>query len=191
MAESASNITQLLHNLNGGDQHAAEELLPLLYSELRAIAGSHFARQSPGHTLQPTALVHEAYLKLMRNEDVAWEGKSHFLAVAARAMRQILINHARDKKAAKRGGGAKRITIDEGLTPSGSEAGKELDLIALDEALTKLGELNERQARVVELRFFAGLTIAQTAHVLEVGTTTVEDDWAFARAWLARELRGE
>ncbi len=189
-----SEVTQILNALSGagagcaGDERAAARLLPLVYDELRALAGSFFARQTPGHTLQPTALVHEAYLKLTGREGARWEGRAHFFAVAARAMRQILMNHARDKAAAKRGGGWTRITLDEAVTPPGS-TDRQIDLLALDEAMTTLATLSERQARVIELRFFAGLTIAETAHVLGLGTTTVEDDWQLAKAWLARELK--
>ena len=184
---SEGPVTQILQDLSGGDEQAAARLLPLVYEELRALAASFFARQTPGHTLQPTALVHEAYVKLA-GSDVEWEGRAHFFAVAARAMRQILMNHARDKSAAKRGGGWGRITLDDAVTPPGSTS-SEIDLLALDEALTGLGALSERQAQVVELRFFGGLTIAEAAHVLGVGTTTVEDDWHMAKAWLGRELK--
>lgn len=182
-------ITRLLGELQQGDAEAAERLLSLLYGELRALAASFMARGQPGHTLQPTALVHEAYLRLA-GSDLPWQGRAHFMAVAARAMRQILINHARDKAAAKRGGDYRRITLDEAVSPPVG-ATREIDLIALDLALSRLAELSERQARIVELRFFGGLTIAEAAHVLGVGTTTVEDDWRLAKAWLARELRGD
>lgn len=188
MAPKKNEITRILRNLKGGDAASAEQLLPLVYDELRALAASFFARQIPGHTLQPTALVHEAYFRLARNADVEWESRAHFMAVAARAMRQILINHARDKSAAKRGGGMHRVTLDEAVTPANG-VGRDLDLLAIDMALQKLADLSERQARIVELRFFSGLTIAESAHVLGVGTTTVEDDWRMAKAWLARELR--
>ncbi len=184
-----AEVTQILNELSGGDEQAAARLLPLVYDELRALAGSFFARQTPGHTLQPTALVHEAYLKLAGSEGVGWESRAHFFAVAARAMRQVLMNYARDKAAAKRGGGGwERITLDEAVTPPGS-AEREIDLLALDEALERLNTLSDRQARAIELRFFGGLTIAEAAHVLGVGTTTVEDDWHLAKAWLARELK--
>ena len=185
---TANGATQVLEALAGGDAGAADRLLPLVYDELRALAASYFARQAVGHTLQPTALVHEAYLKLAGGGNAQWESRAHFFAVAARAMRQILMNHARDKAAAKRGGGRQRITLDEGVTPAGN-GDRELDLLALDDALSQLSRLSERQATVVELRFFGGLTIAEAAHVLGVGTTTVEDDWHLARAWLGRELR--
>ncbi len=184
---SEGKVTRILNDLAGGDEQAAAQLLPVVYDELRALAGSFFARQTPGHTLQPTALVHEAFLKLA-GSDLEWESRAHFFAIAARAMRQVLMNHARDKAAAKRGGDWRRITLDDAVTPFGS-ATPEIDLLALDEALEKLGGLSERQARVIELRFFGGLTIAETAHVLGSGTTTVEDDWHMAKAWLGRELK--
>ncbi len=189
MDRESGEITRVLRELQEGDAGAADRLLVLLYGELRALAGGFLRQTPPGHTLQPTALVHEAWLKLAGSPGAAWESRAHFMAVAARAMRQILINHARDKRAAKRGGGAQRITLDEAVSPPVGEA-RELDLIALDLALSKLAGLSERQSRIVELRFFGGLTIAECAHVLGVGTTTVEDDWRLAKAWLARELRG-
>lgn len=182
-------ITRLLERINEGDGAAADQLLPLVYDQLRAIAGSYFAGQKPGHTLQPTALVHEAYLRLAGQAGVQWTGRAHFLAVAARAMRQILINHARSKGAAKRGGGWGKITLDESVVPAGPGQPAEIDLLALDEALGRLEHLSERQCRIIELRFFSGLTIEETAHVLGVSTTTVEDDWHHARAWLRRELK--
>ena len=187
MGSSTGEVTRILGELNQGDGSATERLLPLVYDELRALAGGYFARQQAGHTLQPTALVHEAYVKLAGGEG-QWENRAHFMAVAAKAMRQILMNHARDKAAAKRGGGAAKITIVEAMIPA-TEEPRQLDLIALDEALTKLAAVSERQATVTELRFFGGLTIADTAHVVGVSTTTVEDDWHMARAWLGRELQ--
>lgn len=187
MGSGTGEITRILGELNQGDSAAMERLLPLVYDELRALAGSYFARQQAGHTLQPTALVHEAYLKLAGGEG-RWQNRAHFMAVAAKAMRQILMNHARDKAAAKRGGGAAKITIIEAVNAAADEP-HQLDLIALDDALTKLAAVSERQARITELRFFGGLTIADTAHVVGVSTTTVEDDWHMARAWLGRELK--
>ncbi len=190
MDQPQGEVTRILQLLGGEDPDAAAAaLLPLVYDQLRALAASYFARQPVGHTLQPTALVHEAYLKLAGGENAQWESRAHFFAVAARAMRQILMNHARDKAAAKRGGGWHKITLDEAVTPPGS-ASREIDLIALDDALEKLAGLSERQARIIELRYFGGLTIDETAHVLGLGTTTVEDDWHVAKAWLRRELKG-
>ena len=190
MDQPQGEVTRILQLLGGEDTDAAAAaLLPLVYDQLRALAASYFARQPVGHTLQPTALVHEAYLKLAGGANAQWESRAHFFAVAARAMRQILMNHARDKAAAKRGGGWHKITLGEAVTPPGSTS-REIDLIALDDALEKLAGLSERQARIIELRYFGGLTIDETAHVLGVGTTTVEDDWHLAKAWLSRELKG-
>ena len=190
MDQPQGEVTRILQLLGGEDADAASAaLLPLVYDELRALAASYFARQAVGHTLQPTALVHEAYLKLAGGENAQWESRAHFFAVAARAMRQILMNHARDKAAAKRGGGWQKITLGEAVTPPGSTS-REIDLIALDDALEKLSGLSERQARIIELRYFGGLTIDETAHVLGLGTTTVEDGWHLAKAWLRRELKG-
>lgn len=187
MGSSTGEVTRILVQLNQGDSSATERLLPLVYDELRALAGSYFARQVAGHTLQPTAVVHEAYLKLAGGEG-QWENRAHFMAVAAKAMRQILMNHARDKAALKRGGGAAKVTLIEAVHESRKQPDR-LDLLALDDALTKLAGVSERQAQVTELRYFGGLTIAETAHVVGVGTTTVEDDWHMARAWLGRELQ--
>jgi RNA polymerase sigma factor (TIGR02999 family) len=185
MSDPTQHVEHLLAEIDGGDASAVDRLLPLVYDELHGLAVRHLARQRAGHTLQPTALVHEAYLRLARRDDAEWAGKAHFLAVAAKAMRQILLNHARDRAAAKRGGDLRRVTLDPGLVSTGE---RDVDLLALDGALERLARLSERQARVVELRFFGGLTIAETARVLGVGTTTVEDDWFVAKAWMAREL---
>jgi RNA polymerase sigma factor (TIGR02999 family) len=190
MTDKKGEITRVLGELHRRNAGAANRLLPLVYEELRALAASFFARRQSGHTLQPTALVHEAYLRLAGNKTVEWESRAHFMAVAARAMRQILINHARDKGAAKRGGDLRRVTLDDAVSPP-IGGNRDVDLVALDVALDKLEDLSERQARIVELRFFGGLTITEAAHVLGVGTTTVEDDWRLAKAWLAHELRGE
>ncbi len=190
MDQPQGEVTRILQLLGGEDADAAAAaLLPLVYDQLRALAASYFARQPVGHTLQPTALVHEAYLKLAGGQNAQWESRAHFFAVAARAMRQILMNHARDNEDAKRGGGWQNITLDAAVTPPGSTS-REIDLIALDDALEKLAGLSERQARIIELRYFGGLTIDETAHVLGLGTTTVEDDWHLAKAWLSRELKG-
>lgn len=186
MTDPAAQITQILRDLNDGDPRAADRMLPLIYDELRALAGSFFARQSPDHTLQPTALVHEAYMRLAQAANPDWNGRAHFFAVAAKAMRQILMNHARAQNAAKRGGNWRRMSLDEAVTPPG--VSQDLDLLALDDALTELATLAPRQARVVELRFFAGMSIRETAAALGLGTTTVEDDWTAARTWLGRQL---
>ncbi len=167
-------------------QPDTDQLLALVYDELRSLASAYLQRERPGHTLQPTALVHEAYLRLAELTAVKWKDRSHFCAAAAGAIRRVLVDHARGHKAAKRGGDRNRVTLS-GLEGRPDEP--PIDLLALDEGLTSLAALDERKARVVELRFFGGLTIAETAHALDIGTTTVEDDWAFARSWLARRLR--
>jgi RNA polymerase sigma factor (TIGR02999 family) len=178
---TSSETTHLLLALRADDPTAADRLLELVYDELRALAQQHFQHQPPNHTLQPTALVHEAFLKLVGQTHVEWESRAHFLAVAARAMRQILIDHARGKQAVKRGGGLCRVTLDEALTPVGPSDPLMLDLEA---CLEELGALDERQSKVVELRFFGGMTVEEVAHVLELSKTTVESEWRMARAWL-------
>ena len=176
-----------LDRLCEGDANAAERLMPLVYEELRALAQTFLRQQRPGHTLQPTALVHEAYLKLVGTSATRWEGRAHFMAVAARAMRQILINHARGRGAEKRGGDRAQITLDRVLAAVESDI---VDIVALEDAMLRLGELNERQSRVVELRIYGGLTIEEAALVLHVGPTTVKADWQMARPWLKRQLAG-
>ncbi len=181
-----AEVTQLLFNLERGDQLAAARLLPIVYDELRLIAERHFRRQSPNHTLQPTALVHEAFLKLVDQTQAQWKDRAHFFAVAATAMRHILVNHALAKQADKRGGGRKRVGLDEAA--AGDAPQQDLDIVALDEALKKLAAVDERKHRVVELRFFAGLSVDEVAEVLNVSKTTIESDWRAARAWLNLEL---
>ncbi len=184
---NAHEITRLLMRVSDGDSATAGELLPLVYEQLRAIAGSYFRGQPADNTLQPTALVHEAYLKLVNAPSRDWNGRVHFCAVAATAMRQILHDRARRRKTAKRGGDARRVPLDWMVTPTNKST---IDLEALDEALERLSQLSPRQARMVELRYFGGLTIDETAQVLDVSAATVENDWRVARAWLNRELRG-
>ncbi|MEM7165347.1 MAG: sigma-70 family RNA polymerase sigma factor [Planctomycetota bacterium] len=169
---------------------APNALQDLIYGELRAIAGNIFRGHGAGHTLQPTALVHEAYLRLAETDSSEWESRQHFLAVASKAMRQILIDHHRRKSAQKRGGGAEweRVTLS-GLDIGASTP--EIELLALDDALKKLEVLDPRQAQVVELRYFGGLTVDETASILDVSRTTVEGEWRHARAWLTRELSGD
>ncbi|MHC4696039.1 MAG: sigma-70 family RNA polymerase sigma factor [Planctomycetota bacterium] len=179
------DATRILADIERGDGSAAAKLLPLVYDQLRAVADSYFRRQPSGHTLQPTALVHEAYLRLVGSADEQWSSRAHFFAVASKAMRQILINHAERRGAAKRGGNRQKVTLDEASTPAPE---RDVDLLVLDEALTKLSALSERMGQVVELRFFGGLTVDEVAHVLKVSKRTVEGDWQTARAWLSREL---
>lgn len=184
-ARSGGDATLLLQRIEEGDTSAADELLPIVYERLRAIAGSYFRGQRSDHTLQPTALVHEAYLKLVRTSDPRWESSSHFCAVAATAMRQILANHAEAKRAAKRGGGAKRVDLEQITSPVSEQP---IEVVALDEALRKLTEVDEKLSRIVELIFFGGLTLDQTAGVLKTSRSTVARGWRQARALLNAEL---
>ncbi len=176
--------TVLLTRVSEGDSAAAAELLPLVYEHLRAIAGGQFRGQRANHTLQPTALVHEAYIKLVGSGS-SWKNRAHFCAVAATAMRQILSNHARAKRAAKRAGHVVDMSLTGIETPSGASA---VDLVALDDALTRLTALNERYARMVELRFFGGLTVEEIAQIQGVSARTIKKNWRSVRAWLSREL---
>lgn len=181
----AEEATRCLIDLRNGDRSAIQRLLPLVYEELRALAGNFFREERADHTLQPTALVHEAFVKLVGATEIQWDDRRHFMTVAATAMRRILIDHARRKDAKKRGSGWGRVS----LHPELAEASRaEADIIALDEVLTRLAELNPQHARIVELRFFGGLTLREVAGVLETSTATVERDWRLIRAWLACEL---
>lgn len=175
----------LLHRLEAGDDAAAEALLPLVYEQLRAIAGSYFKGQRSDHTLQPTALVHEAYLKLMKDPGVSWRSSDHFCAVASLAMRQILANHAEAKRAAKRGGGAARVPL-ETVVVSAVEPG--IEIVALDDALQRLQEADPRLARIVELCFFGGLTLDRAADMLGISRSTAARGWRRARAMLNADL---
>ena len=176
----------MLHEWSDGDRAALEELMPLVYDELRKQARRYLRRERPNHTLQTTALIHEAYLKLIDQKSVSWESRTHFYAVAANLMRRILVDHARTKHRAKRGGANENLPLDEAHLIITDE--KTVDLIALDEALNRLAENDEQQARIVELRYFSGLTLEETADVLKVSRTTVAMDWQMAKAWLHREL---
>jgi RNA polymerase sigma factor (TIGR02999 family) len=183
-----SQATQILDDLQGGDHSAVDRLFPVVYGELRNLAAQYLARERKSHTLQPTALVHEAYLKLIDQTRVDWRGRTHFFAIGAQAMRRVLVDHARQHRAAKRGGGRQRITLDENLF-AGSQ--REEDVLALEDALTKLAALDPRQARMVELRFFGGLTVDEVAEVLEMSKRSVEREWTMVRSWLRRELSAD
>ena len=186
MSTSAQSVTQLLVEWSHGDQDALERLTPLVYGELRRLARRHLSRERSDHTLQSTALVHEAYLRLIDQRSVQWQNRAHFFGVAAQLIRRILIDYARAKQAGKRGAGACLLSLDEALdSPAG---GRPLNIVALDDALEELAKLDPRQSRIVELRFFAGLTVEETAEVLNVSTPTVNREWAAAKAWLFREL---
>jgi RNA polymerase sigma-70 factor, ECF subfamily len=185
MTSEAGNVTLLLERWSGGDESALSELMPIVYGELRRLAGAYLRREGPGHTLQPTALVNEAYLKLVDQQRARWQNRAQFFGVAARLMRRILIDHARARRAAKRGGGPHSFHLSlDALAADAPEA----DLLAVHEALERLAAIDPQQGRIVELRFFGGLSIEETAEVLGVGHATVERDWKVARAWLRREL---
>jgi RNA polymerase sigma factor (TIGR02999 family) len=181
-----SEVTRILSAIEQGDPCAAEQLLPLVYDELRRLAAQRLAGEGPGHTLQPTALVHEAYLKLVGPDPrQPWNGRVHFFAAAAEAMRRILIDHARRKHRARRGGGMKRIELDDlDDIELGGGGGDADELLALDEALAQLAAADPRRAELVRLRYFAGLTLEQAAELLGISRATADRHWAFARAWL-------
>ena len=183
-----SEITGLLIAWSNGDRAALERLLPLIERELHRIARHYMRRENPGHTLQTTALVNEAYFRLVDQKSVHWQNRAHFFAIAAQIMRRILLNHARDRHRVKRGGRAVQVSLSE-VAVMGDE--KSAELLALDEAMERLAEFDERKERVVELRHFGGLTAAETAEVLGVSVATVERDWSAAKAWLAREIRSK
>jgi RNA polymerase sigma factor (TIGR02999 family) len=182
---SPQPVSALLSKWRAGDQEALQALIPMVYQELRRIAQHHLQQERPDHTLQSTALVHEAYLRLMNQGPVEIEHRSHFLAVASRLMRQILVDHARGHRAAKRGGGFK-LELNDAMN---AQKPQNVDLIALDDSLNELAKLDPQQSRIVELRFFGGLSIEETAGIVGVSPTTVKREWATARAWLRREVR--
>ena len=185
-AHTSQDITQLLREWSDGKRGALDELLPLVYEELRRQAANYLRRERPDHTLQTTALIHEAYLRLIDQRDVNWQSRAHFFAISAQAMRRILVDYARTKHREKRGGDAFKLPLEEAVLMPAEE--KSVDLIELDEALTRLGEIDEQKARIVELRYFSGLSTEETATVLLVSTRTVERGWTMAKAWLLREL---
>jgi RNA polymerase sigma-70 factor (ECF subfamily) len=184
-SEPSKQVTQLLANWSSGDLEAREALMPLVYCELRRLAASYLRRERSDHTLQPTALVHEAYLKLVEQKNVRWQHRSHFFAITAQLMRRILVDHARGHLADKRGSGAPKVSLTEALTMSNERPGA---LLALDESLTRLAALDAQQGRVVELRVFGGLTVEETAAVLGISQATVKRDWSMAKAWLLGEI---
>jgi RNA polymerase sigma factor (TIGR02999 family) len=184
-AASAHEVTRLLKAWCEGDQSALEKLTPLVYEELRRLAHRYMRREHPGHTLQTTALVNEAYLQLIDAAGVSWQNRAHFFAISAQVMRRILVQFARRRRFLKRGGGAQRVSLEEALDVSQV---RDTDLVSLDEALTALAAMDPRQSQVVELRFFGGLSVEETAEVLNVSEATVMRDWKVARLWLLREL---
>ncbi len=183
-----SQVTQLLMNWSNGDKAALDQLIPLVHAELRRLARRYMARQSPGHTLQTSALINEAYLKLVDQQSVQWQDRAHFFAVSAQIMRSILIDHARRYSYAKRGAGARKVGLDDAATMAEQRAG---ELVALDDALSELAAVDPRKSEVVELRFFGGLSIEETAEVMKISPATVQREWRAARAWLQRALSDE
>jgi RNA polymerase sigma factor (TIGR02999 family) len=179
-------VTQLLERWGRGDQSALDELTPLVYNELRNVADAYLRRERPDHTLQATALVNEAYLRLIGQKHGRWQGRKHFFGIAARLMRQVLVEHARKHKAEKRGGGRVAVTLEQFAEVSTTP---DVDILAVHEALERLAVFDAQQAQVVELRFFGGLSIDETAEILGVGHATVEREWTMARAWLRNELK--
>jgi RNA polymerase sigma factor (TIGR02999 family) len=182
-----AEVTQLLQAWSQGDRSALEKLLPLVYNELHRLARRYMIGERAGHTLQTTELVNEAFLKLVGVTGVQWQNRAHFFAVSARLMRRILVDFARSRNYQKRGGGARRVSFDEALEVG---AEQDSDMVALDDALTALASVDERKSKVVELRFFGGLSVDETAHVLKVSPETVMRDWKMAKVWLLREMSG-
>ena len=186
--KNAPDITQILQEWSDGKREALDELMPLVYEELRRQASNYLRRERPDHTLQTTALINEAYLKLVDQKNVKWQNRAHFFAIAAQAMRRILVDYARAKRREKRGGGAEKTSLEE-VTMIAAPENKSVDLIALDRALTRLAKLDEQKSRIVELRYFSGLSVGETAEVMNVSRNTVERHWTMAKAWLHRELK--
>lgn len=185
MTLSQNQVTQLLLDWGNGDKAALDKLVPVVYQELRRLAAYYMRRERPGHTLQTSALVNEAYMRLVDYSQMRWQSRAHFFAVAAQAMRRILVEHARKRHFAKRGGGAVKVSFDEAAIVSQEQAA---DLVALDDALTSLEAMDERKARIVELRYIGGLNIEETAEVLGISPATVQREWRAAKAWLYREI---
>jgi len=185
MTQDPHEVTQLLIQWSNGDKAALNKLMPLIYDELRRLARHYMSRERPGHTLQTTALVNEAYVRLVNRKGVHWQNRAHFFAIAAQLMRSILVDHARSHAYAKRGGGARKIALDEALAVSQQRAA---DVVALDDALKRLAEIDPEQSRIVELKFFGGLTIEETAEVLGLSPATIKREWSTAKAWLYHEL---
>ena len=186
MSTPQTEVTQLLLQWSRGDEQALSRLMPLVFDELHRIAEGYFRKERPDHTLQPTALVNEVYLRLVDRRRVQWQNRAQFLGFAAQLMRHILVDHARSRLTAKRGGQAVTVTLDEAI---GLPESPDLDILALDDCLNRLQGMDERQAKLVELRFFAGLTVEETAEVLQASTTTVKREWRTAKLWLMRELK--
>jgi len=185
MASSQHEVTELLLQWRSGDRTALDKLTPLVYKELHRLAHGYLKQERPGHTLQTTALVHEAYLRLVEQDDIRWQNRAHFFAVSAQVMRHVLVDYARKSRSRKRGGDLRRVSLEEGAIVSRE---RDSELVALDDALQRLAESYPRPSRLVELRYFAGLSNQDAAEVLKISEATVERDWRFAKAWLYREL---
>lgn len=185
MAALPNEVTQLLISWSNGDKTALDQLIPLVHAELRRLARHHMGRENPGHTLQTSALLNEAYLRLVDQQGVPWQNRAHFFAVSAQVMRHILIDHARSHTYAKRGGGARKVSLDEAVAMNDKRAN---ELVALDDALNILATLDTRKSQIIELRFFGGLSIAETAEALNISPITVTREWRSAKAWLRREM---
>jgi RNA polymerase sigma factor (TIGR02999 family) len=185
MERGSAEVTELLQKWTNGEEQALDRLVPQIHRELRKLAASYLRRERLNHTLQPTALVNEAFLKLIDQRAVKWQNRAHFFGIAAQAMRRILVDHARAHAADKRGGGARRIPLEDAAMIGGTV---DIDLLALDEALTRLAAIDPQQSRVVELRFFGGLTMEETAEVMHISPATVGREWRMAKAWLFAEI---
>ena len=188
MTPNSHEVTQLLIDWSNGDRTALDKLTPLVYEELRRMAHRYMSQERPGHTLQTTALVNEAYLRLVNRDAVQWQNRAHFFAIAAQVMRHILVDHARSHAYAKRGGGTRTISLDEAMVVS---QGRAAEVVALDDVLKELAKIDPQQSRIVELRFFGGLTIEETAVVLGLSPATIKREWSTAKAWLYHELAKE
>ncbi len=184
----SKGVTQLLIDLGNGDDHALNQILPYIYDELRRLAGYYMSRERPDHTLQPTALLHEAYLRLIDQRRVDWKNRAQFFGLAANMMRRVLVNHARDRAAGKRGGGAAKVTLSIAV---GVFEQPDVDVIAVDEALEKLAQVDPRKSQIIEFKFFTGLTTEEIAEARGISTATVEREWTFARAWLYNALKSQ
>lgn len=186
--DNQEKVTQMLRQVQSGNRDALDELFPVIYKELRRLAASQLAGERSNHTLQPTALVHEAYMRLIDQHSVDWQNRAHFFSIAAETMRRILVNHAIQRNAQKRGSGVTCIELDEAISYHDKHEERELDLVVLDDVLKKLEEFDPTQAKIVELRFFGGLTVEETAEVMKISESTVKREWRMAKSWLKTKL---
>lgn len=186
--DNQEKVTQMLRQVQSGNRDALDELFPIIYKELRRLAASQLAGERSNHTLQPTALVHEAYMRLIDQHSVDWQNRAHFFSIAAETMRRILVNHAIQRNAQKRGSGVTCIELDEAISYHDKHEERELDLVVLDDVLKKLEEFDPTQAKIVELRFFGGLTVEETAEVMKISESTVKREWRMAKSWLKTKL---